>query len=101
MQELKRRLLVTQALEAARTVEEGVITDPREADVGSILGFGFAPFTGGALSYIDFMGAKNFVALCKELQAKHGDRFAPPRILHEMAASGETFYGRAKDKKAA
>jgi 3-hydroxyacyl-CoA dehydrogenase/enoyl-CoA hydratase/3-hydroxybutyryl-CoA epimerase len=47
------------------------------------------------------MGAKNFVALCKELQAKHGDRFAPPRILHEMAASGETFYGRAKDKKAA
>jgi 3-hydroxyacyl-CoA dehydrogenase/enoyl-CoA hydratase/3-hydroxybutyryl-CoA epimerase len=101
MQELKRRLLVTQALEASRTVEEGVITDPREADVGSILGFGFAPFTGGALSYIDFMGAKSFVALCKELQAKHGDRFAPPRILLEMAASGETFYGRAKDKKAA
>ena len=59
--ELKQRLLVTQALEAARTVEEGVITDPREADVGSILGFGFAPFTGGALSYIDFMGAKRFV----------------------------------------
>ena len=49
----------TQALEAARTVEEGVITDPREADVGSILGFGFAPFTGGALSYIDFMGAQD------------------------------------------
>ncbi|MBF9235062.1 3-hydroxyacyl-CoA dehydrogenase NAD-binding domain-containing protein [Microvirga alba] len=101
MQELKQRLLVTQALEAARTVEEGVITDPREADVGSILGFGFAPFTGGALSYIDFMGAKTFVDLCKALQAKHGDRFAPPRILLEMAASGETFYGRAKAKKAA
>src|SRR4029079_13593102 len=49
--ELKLRLLVTQALEAARTVEEGVVTDPREADVGSILGFGFAPYTGGALSY--------------------------------------------------
>jgi 3-hydroxyacyl-CoA dehydrogenase/enoyl-CoA hydratase/3-hydroxybutyryl-CoA epimerase len=55
--ELKHRFLVVQALEAARTVEEGVVTDPREADVGSILGFGFAPFTGGALSYIDFMGA--------------------------------------------
>ncbi len=54
--ELKQRLLVTQALEAARTVGEGVVTDPREADVGSILGFGFAPFTGGALSYIDVMG---------------------------------------------
>ncbi|WP_163359899.1 hypothetical protein, partial [Klebsiella aerogenes] len=49
--ELKHRFLVVQALEAARTVGEGVVTDPREADVGSILGFGFAPFTGGALSY--------------------------------------------------
>ena len=56
VRELKQRLLVTQALEAARTVEEGVITDPREADVGSILGFGFAPYTGGTLSYIDGMG---------------------------------------------
>ncbi|WP_112663782.1 FAD-dependent oxidoreductase [Microvirga flavescens] len=101
MQELKARLLVTQALEAARTVEEGVITDPREADVGSILGFGFAPFTGGALSYIDFMGAKVFVELCKSLQAKHGDRFAPPKILIDMAASGGTFYGRAEARKAA
>ena len=73
MQELKQRLLVTQALEAARTVEEGVITDPREADVGSILGFGFAPYTGGALSYIDFMGAKKFVELCRMLEAKYGD----------------------------
>jgi 3-hydroxyacyl-CoA dehydrogenase/enoyl-CoA hydratase/3-hydroxybutyryl-CoA epimerase len=101
MQELKQRLLVTQALEAARTVEEGVITDPREADVGSILGFGFAPYTGGALSYIDFMGAKAFVELCRTLQARHGDRFAPPRILLDMAASDETFYGRAAAKKAA
>jgi 3-hydroxyacyl-CoA dehydrogenase/enoyl-CoA hydratase/3-hydroxybutyryl-CoA epimerase len=101
MQELKSRLLVTQALEAARTVEEGVITDPREADVGSILGFGFAPFTGGALSYIDFMGPKAFVELCRQLQAQHGDRFAPPKILLDMASSGETFYGRAQEKKAA
>src|SRR5690606_21005602 len=50
---LKQRFLVTIALEAARTVEEGIVTDPREADVGSILGFGFAPYTGGTLSYID------------------------------------------------
>ncbi len=101
MQELKQRLLVAQALEAARTFEEGVVTDPREADVGSILGFGFAPYTGGALSYIDFMGAKAFVELCRNLQAKHGDRFAPPKILSDMAATGETFYGRAAAKKAA
>jgi 3-hydroxyacyl-CoA dehydrogenase/enoyl-CoA hydratase/3-hydroxybutyryl-CoA epimerase len=101
VEELKERLLVTQALEAARTVEEGVITDPREADVGSILGFGFAPYTGGALSYIDFMGAKNFVALCEKLRAKHGERFAAPKIVRDMAASGATFYGRAEERKAA
>ncbi|WP_026379859.1 3-hydroxyacyl-CoA dehydrogenase NAD-binding domain-containing protein [Afifella pfennigii] len=92
--ELKQRLLVTQALEAARTVGEGVVTDPREADVGSILGFGFAPFTGGTLSYIDFMGTKEFVALAKRLAKKHGPRFKPNRLLLEMAENGETFYGR-------
>ena len=59
------------------------------------------PITGGALSYIDFMGAKAFVALCDALQAKHGDRFAPPKILRDMAASGGTFYGRAEASKAA
>ena len=58
IEELKQRFLVVQAVEAARTVEDHVITDVREADVGSILGFGFAPFTGGTLSYIDFMGTK-------------------------------------------
>ena len=94
IQELKDRLLATQALEAAKTVEDGVIVDPREADVGSILGFGFAPFTGGALSYIDGMGTKRFVALCEKLAAKHGERFRPNKLLVEMAAKGETFYGR-------
>ncbi len=58
-------MLVIQALETARCFEEGVLTDVREADVGSILGFGFAPFTGGTLSYIDFMGVKKFVALVR------------------------------------
>ncbi len=99
--ELKQRLLVVQAVEAARTVEDGVVTDPREADVGSIIGFGFAPFTGGALSYIDFMGVKNFVALCDRLAAKYGARFAPPALLREMAEKGETFYGRFGVKQAA
>ncbi|GJD94975.1 3-hydroxyacyl-CoA dehydrogenase NAD-binding domain-containing protein [Methylobacterium iners] len=98
--ELKHRLLVVQALEAARTVGEGVVTDPREADVGSILGFGFAPFTGGALSYIDFMGAKTFVALARSLEAKHGPRFAVPENLLAMAETGGTFYGEAAKKAA-
>jgi 3-hydroxyacyl-CoA dehydrogenase / enoyl-CoA hydratase / 3-hydroxybutyryl-CoA epimerase len=103
IQELKHRLLVTQALEAAKTVEDGVIVDPREADVGSILGFGFAPYSGGTLSYIDGMGAKAFVALCEALAKTHGTRFKPNKLLVEMAAKGETFYGRMmpKAKKAA
>ena len=101
IEELKQRFLVVQAVEAARTVEDHVITDPREADVGSILGFGFAPFTGGTLSYIDFMGTKKFVELCHKLEAKYGSRFTPPKLLEEMAAKGETFYGRFPPKKLA
>jgi 3-hydroxyacyl-CoA dehydrogenase / enoyl-CoA hydratase / 3-hydroxybutyryl-CoA epimerase len=101
VEELKQRFLVVQAVEAARTVEDHVIVDPREADVGSILGFGFAPFTGGTLSYIDFMGTKKFVELCHKLEAKYGSRFTPPKLLIEMAAKGETFYGRFPPKKVA
>jgi 3-hydroxyacyl-CoA dehydrogenase/enoyl-CoA hydratase/3-hydroxybutyryl-CoA epimerase len=102
VEELKQRLLVTQALEAAKTVEDGVIVDPREADVGSILGFGFAPFTGGTLSYIDGMGTPAFLALCEKLAKKQGPRFKPNKLLIEMAGKGETFYGRvAGVKKAA
>jgi len=94
IQELKHRFLAVQSLEAARCVEEGVIIDMREADVGSILGWGFAPFTGGTLSWIDMLGTKRFVELCQALEKKHGPRFKPPKLLLDMAAKGETFYGR-------
>ena len=91
---LKERFLVTIALEAARVMEEGIVVDPREADVGSILAFGFAPYTGGALSYIDGMGAKQFVALSKRLQKQYGKQFKVPRLLLDMAEKGESFYQR-------
>jgi len=94
MDVLKERFLVTIALEAARTMEEGIVTDPREADVGSILGFGFAPYTGGALSYIDGMGVTAFVALAEKLAKDYGPHFSPTPLLKEMAEKGETFYGR-------
>jgi 3-hydroxyacyl-CoA dehydrogenase/enoyl-CoA hydratase/3-hydroxybutyryl-CoA epimerase len=94
IQELKDRLLAMQALETARCFEEGVLTDVREADVGSILGFGFAPFSGGTLSYIDMMGTKAFVALCQKLEGKFGERFKPSALLIEMASKDESFYGR-------
>ncbi|MEQ8451923.1 MAG: 3-hydroxyacyl-CoA dehydrogenase NAD-binding domain-containing protein [Nitratireductor sp.] len=91
---LKQRFLVTIALEAARVMGEGIVTDPREADVGSILAFGFAPYTGGALSYIDGMGSAAFVKLAKQLQKKYGPQFKPPKVLVDMAAKDESFYQR-------
>ncbi|HEV3161000.1 MAG TPA: 3-hydroxyacyl-CoA dehydrogenase NAD-binding domain-containing protein [Xanthobacteraceae bacterium] len=91
---LKRRLLGIQALESARCIEDRVVTDVREADVGSILGFGFAPFTGGTISYIDGMGVKNFVQMCNDLANACGERFKPSKLLTDMAKKGETFYGR-------
>ncbi|RWB26858.1 3-hydroxyacyl-CoA dehydrogenase NAD-binding domain-containing protein [Mesorhizobium sp.] len=106
-EELKQRLLVTIALEAARVMEEGIVTDPREADVGSILAFGFAPFTGGVLSYIDGIGSKKFVKIAKGLQKKYGAEFKAPKLLLNMAEKGETFYerfdpyARSEAKKAA
>ena len=101
-QELKQRFLVTQALEAARTVEEGIVTDPREADVGSILGFGFAPFTGGTLSYIDFMGAKAFVALCERARRRSTAPASRRRSsLRDMAATRRDILRARRGAKAA
>jgi 3-hydroxyacyl-CoA dehydrogenase/enoyl-CoA hydratase/3-hydroxybutyryl-CoA epimerase len=91
---LKSRLLGIQALETVRCFEEGVLTDVREADVGAILGFGFAPFTGGPLSWIDGMGVAKFVELCRSLERQCGPRFAPAKLLVDMAARGDSFYGR-------
>jgi 3-hydroxyacyl-CoA dehydrogenase/enoyl-CoA hydratase/3-hydroxybutyryl-CoA epimerase len=93
-EELKERLLLIQALETARCFEEGVLTDVREADLGAILGFGFAPFTGGPLSYIDTMGSMAFAEKCQAYAGKYGDRYLPPALLLDMAKKGETFYER-------
>ncbi|HWK66055.1 MAG TPA: 3-hydroxyacyl-CoA dehydrogenase NAD-binding domain-containing protein [Rhizobiaceae bacterium] len=94
VEELKQRFLYTIALEASRVMEEGIVTDPREADVGSILAFGFAPYTGGALSYVDGIGAKKFVKRAKELQKRYGPQFKAPKLLLDMAEKGESFYER-------
>jgi 3-hydroxyacyl-CoA dehydrogenase/enoyl-CoA hydratase/3-hydroxybutyryl-CoA epimerase len=102
--ELKQRLLVMQALETARIFEEGCLTDVREADVGSILGFGFAPYSGGTLSYIDGMGTRAFVELCERFTERHGERFAPNALLIDMAKTDDRFYRRfapGREKSAA
>ena len=91
VEEVKTRLLTIQALESARCVEEGVITQAADADIGSILGLGFPTWTGGALSYIDTVGIGAFVAECRRLAERHGPRFQPSAWLEERARRGEPF----------
>jgi 3-hydroxyacyl-CoA dehydrogenase/enoyl-CoA hydratase/3-hydroxybutyryl-CoA epimerase len=95
---VQHRLMMAQVLEAVRALEEGVLEDIREGDVGAILGWGFAPWSGGPFSWLDMIGAARAVEICESLE---GDRFAVPTLLREMAEKGETFYGRFAEAKAA
>ena len=92
--EVQQRLMFIQVLEAVRSLEEGVLMDIREGDVGAILGWGFAPWSGGPLSWLDMLGTPYAASRCSELQSAHGDRFACPNLLREMAEKGQSFYGR-------
>jgi len=85
--------MMVQALEAVRALEEGVLEDIREGDVGAILGWGFAPWTGGPFGWLDIIGAAKAVEICDSLEAQFGARFKAPKMLRDMAASGQTFYG--------
>ncbi|SES24263.1 3-hydroxyacyl-CoA dehydrogenase [Tranquillimonas rosea] len=92
--DVQHRLLFAQVLEAVRALEDGVLEDIREGDVGAILGWGFAPWSGGPFGWLDILGAQRAVDLCDGLAAAHGPRFTAPDLLREMARKGETFYGR-------
>ncbi len=96
VEEVKRRLLYIQSIETARCLADGVLEDAADADVGSILGWGFAPFTGGALSLIDTVGVADFVTECDRLAQRYGARFAPPDLLRDMAAKGARFHDDSK-----
>ena len=96
--EVQHRLLFAQVLEAVRALEDGVLMDIREGDVGAILGWGFAPWSGGPFSWLDMIGAAQAVEYCGVLEAVHGARFAAPALLHDLAAKAETFYGRFNDQ---
>ena len=99
--ELTTRFLIRQCIEVARCFEEGVITDARDADIGSILAWGFAPYSGGAVSYMDlFWGLPDFVKEADRLASDYGARFTPPQLLRDMAAKGESFYDRFGPKDA-
>lgn len=86
VEELKMRILHLQALESYRCWDEGVLFGPADGDIGSILGWGFPPYTGGTLSYIDFVGLPTFVSNLNKLAAKFGPRFTPPASLIDRAA---------------
>lgn len=92
--EVQHRLLFSQVLEAVRALEEGVLMDIREGDVGAILGWGFAPWSGGPLSWLDIIGAPYAAERCDQLEAKYGERFKCPALLREMAEENQSFYGR-------
>ena len=89
--ELIDRMMFAQANEAARCHEEGVLRSVADANVGSIFGWGFAPFHGGALQFIDAMGAAAFVARARELAAAYGPRFEPAAVVVQMASQGGRF----------
>ncbi|GIT92277.1 3-hydroxyacyl-CoA dehydrogenase [Jannaschia pagri] len=101
LHEVQNRLMFAQVLEAVRALEEGVLEDIREGDVGAILGWGFAPWSGGPFSWLDMVGADWAVECTEALSERHGDRFATPQLLRDLAAAGETFYGRAAAAQAA
>ena len=99
--EVQERLMFAQVLEAVRALEEGVLMDIREGDVGAILAWGFAPWSGGPLSWLDIIGTPYAAERCDQLTEAYGERFTCPALLREMAEKGQTFYGRFNPDAAA
>jgi 3-hydroxyacyl-CoA dehydrogenase/enoyl-CoA hydratase/3-hydroxybutyryl-CoA epimerase len=91
-EEVKKRILYVQALDSARCYFEGVLSDPVDADLGSILGWGFPTWTGGTISLIETVGLSEFVKECDRMEAKYGPRFNVPDRLRKMAEDGTAFY---------
>jgi 3-hydroxyacyl-CoA dehydrogenase/enoyl-CoA hydratase/3-hydroxybutyryl-CoA epimerase len=90
-QDVRDRLMFIQSLETVRCLEEGVLTSNRDANLGSIFGIGFAPWTGGAIQFVNSYGVEEFVARADYLADTYGERFRPPRLLREKAARHEAF----------
>ncbi|MFL1465185.1 3-hydroxyacyl-CoA dehydrogenase NAD-binding domain-containing protein [Marinobacter sp. HN1S83] len=91
LQDLKDRILFIQAIETVRCLEEGVLKTVEDANIGSIFGIGYAPWTGGAIQFINQYGVRAFAERAKELADQYGDRFAPPALLLEKAETNALF----------
>ena len=90
-QEMQDRLMIIQALETVRCFQEGVLRSVADANLGSILGWGFAPFSGGTLQFINAMGLERFAEKAQQLADRYGPRFQPPTLLRQMAIRKQTF----------
>ena len=93
---VKKRMLHRQVLESYRCLDEGVLRSTTDGDIGSILGWGFPIFTGGALSYIDYVGIDNFIADCDAFKAQFGERWDVPQSLRDLAAAGKSIHDFGK-----
>ncbi len=93
VEEVKARMLYAQLVDAAKAMAEGVVIDPADGDVGSILGVGFPAYLGGPFSMMDTIGLDKVVAECDRLAARYGEQYAAPQLLRDMAARGQRFYG--------
>ena len=90
--EITDRLFLAMLLEATRTLEEGIVREPADVDMGLILGIGFPPFKGGILRWADTEGAAK-IARDGSASTRHlGKRFEPTESLKKLAASGGRFY---------
>ncbi len=91
LNELQERMLFVEAIDSVRCFDEGVLRNVPDANIGSIFGIGFPPWTGGVLQYINGYGLSEFVARARDLAAKYGPRFEPPASLVARAESGEQY----------
>ena len=89
---IAKRILHRQALESYRCLEEGVLRSSTDGDIGSVLGWGFPIYTGGAISYIDYVGIQQFVKDCDDFSASFGERFSVPDSLRQLAAKGQSIH---------
>ncbi|WP_082627245.1 fatty acid oxidation complex subunit alpha FadJ [Colwellia sp. TT2012] len=91
--EISKRCTYMMLNEAARCVDEGIVRNARDGDIGAIFGIGFPPFLGGPLRYIDKIGAKSVVAQLSQWAEQHGERYSPCQALVTMAENDQSYYG--------
>ena len=92
LKEIQDRAVMLMLNEAVLCLEEGIIANPKDGDLGAVFGIGFLPFTGGPFRAIDTWGVENVVNTMNELKGKYGERFQPAETLVRMALNGETFH---------